>query len=259
MESRDDQRRGGGNPAPATTYIILSRSGAGTWVVTDIFELQEEITRNVVGSIAPQIEMAELERSRKLSGANLSAYELSLKAQAFLYDGLRAGDSKTFDRAVAAADAALELDSRNIHALWTQGAAYIHQHLYRWGDDPDGALTLAGNIADRLVHIDASNPKAYTARAWVHQFRRDYDAANADYRRAMDLNPNFAMNYFTMAWGEAVAGQTTEAKEHAHLGLRLSPRDTEFGLARPIWRSRRRVSPKAILRRQRNGAVWPFK
>ena len=26
---RDDQRRGGGNPAPATTYIILSRSGAG--------------------------------------------------------------------------------------------------------------------------------------------------------------------------------------------------------------------------------------
>ena len=29
MESRDDQRRGGGNPAPATTYIILSRSRAG--------------------------------------------------------------------------------------------------------------------------------------------------------------------------------------------------------------------------------------
>ena len=29
MESRDDQRRGGGNPAPATTCIILSRSGAG--------------------------------------------------------------------------------------------------------------------------------------------------------------------------------------------------------------------------------------
>ena len=29
LESRDDQRRGGANPAPATTYIILSRSGAG--------------------------------------------------------------------------------------------------------------------------------------------------------------------------------------------------------------------------------------
>ena len=29
MESRDHQRRGGGNPAPAATYIILSRSGAG--------------------------------------------------------------------------------------------------------------------------------------------------------------------------------------------------------------------------------------
>ena len=29
QRARYDQRRGGGNPAPATTYIILSRSGAG--------------------------------------------------------------------------------------------------------------------------------------------------------------------------------------------------------------------------------------
>ena len=158
--------RRAGNRVRITAQLLDTETGSHIWAekfdrdLEDIFELQEEITRNVVGSIAPQIEMAELERSRKLSGANLSAYELSLKAQAFLYDGLRAGDSKTFDRAVAAADAALELDSRNIHALWTQGAAYIHQHLYRWGDDPDGALTLAGNIADRLVHIDASNPNS---------------------------------------------------------------------------------------------------
>jgi TolB-like protein len=225
--------RRAGNRVRITAQLIDRETGGHIWAekydrdLEDIFELQEEVTCNVVASIAPQIELAELERSRRLGGANLSAYELSLKAQVLLDDALEVGDPKVVDQAIAAAGSALELDNRNSRALWTQGAAYIYQHLYRWGDDPDGALVLAGDRADRLIQTDASNPKAHTLRAWVHQFRRDHDAAIAEYRRALDLNPNFAMNLFTMAWGESVAGLTSEAKEHAHRGLRLSPRDTD--------------------------------
>ena len=45
MESRDDQRRGGGNPAPATTCIILSRSGAGYLGSYDKSQKTEEPTQ----------------------------------------------------------------------------------------------------------------------------------------------------------------------------------------------------------------------
>ena len=38
------------------------------------------------------------------------------------------------------------------------------------------------------------------------------------------------MNLFTMACGESVMGMTAEAKEHAQLALRLSPRDTDIWL-----------------------------
>ena len=31
-----------------------------------------------------------------------------------------------------------------------------------------------------------------------------------------------------MAWHESLVGRTTEAREHAHLALRLSPRDTDL-------------------------------
>src|SRR5262249_14426610 len=161
--------------------------------------------------------LAEMERSRKLSGSSLSAYDLSLKSQALLYEAVREGDSALLEQAAKIANAASELDPRNTHALVVLGMVYTYQHLYRRGADPDGALSRASVVADRLMTIDATNAKSYMIRGWVKLFRRDYDAAIADFQRATQVNPNDVMNIFSMAWGEAVAGLTAEAKNHAHL------------------------------------------
>ena len=67
-------------------------------------------------------------------------------------------------------------------------------------------------------------------QAIVSTFCGEFDAAIADYRRAFALNPNFALNATFMAWGESLAGLTSEAKEHAELALRLSPRDLDLWL-----------------------------
>jgi TolB-like protein len=228
--------RRAGNRVRITVQLIDKDTASHVWAekydrdLEDIFELQDEITRNVVGSIAPQIELAEVERSRKLSGANLTAYELSLKAQGLFYDAVRVADPIIMDRAKSVVDAALELDPRNIHALWTKSLIYMYQHVYRWGEDPDAALTSFVEIAESLIHIDTSNAKSYMIRAWSHMYRGNFDAALADHRRAMALNPNLASNLFAMAWSEATAGLAAEAREHAQLALRLSPRDTEIWL-----------------------------
>ena len=219
-----------------TAQLIEADGGGHIWgekydrELEDIFNLQDEITRHVVGSIAPQVELAELERSRKLSETNLSAYELALKAQALTYDAVRVADPTMLDQAVSLASSALELDNRCTHALWTNGMGCVFQHIYGWGDDPGGALNSAIETADHLIGIDPSNAKSYIVRAWAHQYRRDYDLALVDYRHALELNPNLALNLFTMAWSEAVAGLAAEAKEHAHMALKLSPRDTDIWL-----------------------------
>ncbi len=219
-----------------TAQLIEADSGGHIWgekydrELGDIFDLQDEITRHVVGSIAPQVELAELERSRELSDTNLSAYELALKAQALTYDAVRVADPNMLVQAMSLAHAALELDNRSTHALWTIGMGCIFQHLYGWGDDPGSTLTSAIETADHLIGIDPSDARSYVVRAWAHQYRREYDFALADYRRALELNPNLALNLFTMAWSEAVAGLAAEAREHAQMALKLSPRDTDIWL-----------------------------
>jgi TolB-like protein len=217
-----------------TAQLLDSVGGGHVWAekydcdLEDVFDLQDEITRKVVGSIAPQIELAELERSRKLSGPGLTAYELALKAQAFTYDALRAADPMILDQAYSAADAALAMDPRNIHALWTKCLVHLYRHMYRWGDAPDISLASAGETAERLIRTDSLNAQAYMARAWVFMYGRKFDAALADHHRALDLNPNLALNLFAMAWTEAVSGLAAEAREHVQLALRLSPRESDI-------------------------------
>lgn len=226
----------GDNQLRITAQLIDADTGGHVWGekydrdLEDIFVLQDEITKHVVGSIAPQVELAELERSRKLSEVDISAYELALKAQALTYDAVRVADPNMLVQAMSLADVALQQDERSTHALWTKGMGCVFLHLYGWDDESSGALASAIETADRLIGIDPSNAKSFVVRAWAHQYRRDYDLALADYRRALALNPNMALNLFMMAWSEAVAGLPAEVREHAHLALKLSPRDTDIWL-----------------------------
>ena len=228
--------RRGGSRLRVTAQLLDSNSGAHVWAerydgsVEDVLEFQDEITRNIVGGIAPQMELAELERARTLHSIDLTAYELSLKAQAISHDGIRAGDHAAVLRSIDVAQEVLDIDSRSVRALWTQAFGYIYQYLQRWGDDPDRALDSVRVIANELIQTDSSCPFGYMARGFTHQFLGQFDEAVADYHRALDLSPNLATILSMAAWGESLAGLTKEAIEHAELALRLSPKDLDMWL-----------------------------
>ncbi|MDJ0780141.1 MAG: winged helix-turn-helix domain-containing protein [Gammaproteobacteria bacterium] len=196
----------------------------------DLFELQDEITRKIVGSIAPQIELAEVERGRRLQPGNLSSYELALKAKSLTYDAFRFGDADRLRIAIETADAALELDERNTHALWILGLALMEQFTYQWGDDYEDALARAMQVAEKLISADPSHAGGYILRGGINTYRREYDLATADYEYGLSLNPNSSIHLIHAAWGESLAGLTTEARAHAELGLRLSPKEYDLFL-----------------------------
>jgi adenylate cyclase len=219
-----------------TAQLIDSQTGSHIWAerydreLLEVFDLQEEITRSVVSSIAPQIEIAEIERARRLQSENFTAYELALKAKALLFDGTRMANHAVLEQAVETAQHALDLDPRNVQALWTQGFSYHLLYTCRAGPAPDEALDRAWRIVERLSEIDSSNPYACMIRGSICWDRGEHDEALAHFRRAYALNPNFAWNLVSMAWCESLAGLTAVAKEHAELGIRLSPRDMDFWL-----------------------------
>jgi TolB-like protein len=216
--------------------LINAVTGSHIWAqrfdrdLEDIFELQDEITRVIVGSIAPQIELAEMDRSRAPTLASLSSYELSLMAKSQVYDALRGGNADGIQQAIDTAYDVLKLDVRNTHALWVLGIAQICQYLYHWGNDPGGARDRALQATENLIQADPSNADGHGLSGLVKIYRREFDQAIADFTRALSLNPNAVLNLFFAAWGESLAGLTAMAREHAELALRLSPRDLDIWL-----------------------------
>jgi len=225
-----------GNRIRINGQLINAITGSHIWAerfdgnLDDIFELQDEITRKIVASIAPQIELAEVDRSRDTLPDSLSSYELSLKAKSQVYDALRVGNADRLQQAIDTAYDVLKLDSRNTHALWVLGIAQICQYLYHWGSDPSEALDRALQATESLIQADPSNADGHGLSGMVRIYRREFDQAIADFTRALSLNPNAAINLIFAAEGEALAGLTAMAREHAELALRLSPRDLDLWL-----------------------------
>nr|NIP53780.1 tetratricopeptide repeat protein [Phycisphaerae bacterium] len=228
--------RRAGSRLRVTAQLLDSKTATHVWAerydgnIVDVFDLQDEISRDIVGSIAPQIELAELERGRELRSEQLTSYEISLKSHAMLQDAIRAGDPHALRYSIKEAQKALDIDDRNSRALWTQALGYMYSYLQRWGDDLNGSLESLLSTSETLVQVDPSYPNGYVARAIAQQFLGNFDAAIANYRRALELNPNNALTLFNAAWSEALAGLTEEAKEHAQLALRLSPKDLDVWL-----------------------------
>jgi len=66
---------------------------------------------------------------------------------------------------------------------------------------------------------------------WRYLGSRRRERAIADLRRALEVDPNSASTLMWLAFAEAGAGLGGEAKAHALLALRLSPRDIWIGNA----------------------------
>jgi TolB-like protein len=226
--------RRSGNRIRISGQLINAETGNHIWAerfdgdLDDIFELQDEITHKIVGSIAPQIELAEVERGRGLQPARLSSYELSLKAKSLAYDAFRLGDADALQNAIDIANDALKQVPRNTQSLWLLGVCQLDQYLYQWGHDSAGSLNRAIQTAERLINVDSSNAAGHVLRGTLRIHLREFDLAIPDFERSLSLNPNASLHLFFAAWGESLAGLTKLAKEHAELGIRLSPREMDL-------------------------------
>ena len=78
--------RKAGNRLRITAQLIEAETGAHLWAdrfdgaLEDVFDLQDQITDQVVGIVEPSLRQSEIERSRRKHPENLDAYDLYLRA-----------------------------------------------------------------------------------------------------------------------------------------------------------------------------------
>ena len=89
--------RKAGNRVRITGQLIDTTTGAHVWAdrfdgaLDDIFDLQDQLASSVAGAIEPKLRQAEIERASRKPTANLTAYDLYLRALAQSYRYHRRG------------------------------------------------------------------------------------------------------------------------------------------------------------------------
>ena len=136
-------------------------------MLEDVFAVQEELTRSIVGAIAPNISEAELGRVRQRKTESLGAYEFAVRANATAWDAFARSDPKMCDEALRLAAAALAIDPDSIIALGARAMAQF-QHLARaTALDRESAWQDGMAAVERMLELDRLGS---TAHVWKGMF-----------------------------------------------------------------------------------------
>lgn len=214
-----------------TAQLCDAETGAQRWAerydreLEGIFAVQEAITHDIVGALAPQIESSEFLKLRMRRSGPLNSYELAMRARDRARVADRDAEAASHDDALRLAEEALALDPHCGAALDT--IAYLHwrQLWSSVGDNTPAAAAAGLAAARRAIDIDSADHVAHLWKGMLLVFCKQHAAGLDDLRRAHELNPNDALTLSLLGQYEAGAGHFERGIRFALDALRLSPRD----------------------------------
>ena len=183
-----------------TVHLSDGHDGRTVWAhrfesertVGDLFDLQDELTRQVVSAIAGShgaLARAELPHSRRRPPESLASHDCVLRA----YDYLQ--NSHTEENHLAARDC-LESVIRNepdyVEGLAWLAYLYAEEFHHRW-NEPDGeydSCVRAVQMGERAVALDDSNQLAHGLLGLAAVFAGDRERGIAEMQRAVAINPH---------------------------------------------------------------------
>jgi adenylate cyclase len=214
-----------GNRVRINTQLVDARSGRHLWgdrydrEMTDIFVLQDEVTKKIVSALAVELTADEENRLQRTAKIDPGAYDVFLRGlelyRRYTFE-TRAEARGLFERAIA-----LDPGFARAHA----GIALTHVFDYIEGstDTPEKSLQRSLEMVEHALALDDTVPQVHFAASYVYLQLGRHDDSIAAARRAVALDPNYADGYVQMALSMIYAGRPEEGLEQMTNAMRLNP------------------------------------
>ena len=221
-----------------TGQLIDAMAGNHLWAdrydreLSDIFELQDEITNRVIGSVSPQILLAEAARVRRKPPQSIDAWDFVMQALPHMWRMT----TEEHHRAQHLLLEALALDPEYAHAYALLGWTYVSMFNLDTGKPIHEFTERALDAGMRAVELDDQDPWGHLVLGLGHARRRRPEQALTHLSTAIALNPSFALGHAGLGYALAAGRQPErglQALEQAH---RLSPRDPFLAIYAPTVR-----------------------
>ena len=210
-----------------TVELVEAEAGTAVWSdvlerrLDDLFAIQEDLTARIVAALEAEIEAAEIRRALAWPPASLDAWGAYHRGLWHMFRFTR-DDNET---ARGFFQQALRLDP--LCARAHAGLSFTHfqdAFLHRtaeWRGEADRAY----RFAEQSVALDERDPTSHWALGRALWLLARQDDAVEELGLAVELNPNFALGHYSIAFVQAQGGDAAAALDAADLARRLSPFD----------------------------------
>jgi TolB-like protein/class 3 adenylate cyclase len=218
------------NRVRITGQLVDTATGAHLWAdrfdggLSDVFDLQDQVTESVVGAIAPAVEKAEIERAKRKPTESLDAYALYLRGLAKLYQFT--DRQASHGEALRLFNSAIEHDADFAPAYGRAASCYALGKLEGWISVTANEIAEITRLARRAIELGKDDAIALATSGWALGYvARDLEAAAALIDRALVLNSNLAEAWFYGGTVKNWLGEPESAIERYARAMRLSPID----------------------------------
>jgi len=220
-------RKAGGR-VRITAQLIDASTGTHLWAdrfdgsLEEVFKLQDEVASGVAGVIEPALQAAEAARSASRPTAQLTAYDLYLRALALCLSY----EKDQIARALELLSQAMERDPRYGPALALAGHCHQRFSVMSWTEDPEEVRHTSVDLVRQALRFSPDEPDVLALAGFaLGYFGEDINVAIGLIDRCLALNPSSARGWHWSGLLRVFAGQPDLALEHFRIYLRLNPRD----------------------------------
>jgi adenylate cyclase len=203
--------------------LIDAQSGHHLWaerfdrILNDVFELQDEITLNIMRSMQAKVTTGEQVRLWEGSTKNLTAYETYYEA---VDEYFRKGN---ISRSQQLCEEAIRLDPNYIEPIVRLGWCYMIDYWYGLSSTPEKSREKAVELADKALALNDLIDLPHTLSGKILYSYRRYEEARKEGERAISLNPNGADACAHFACILTFSGMPDKAPFWLDKAFRLNP------------------------------------
>jgi len=220
--------RRSGDRVRVTAQLIDGLTGGHVWSgrydgeLEDVFDLQDEITRNVVASIQTTVHLTTIQDPvERASHPDLTVWELTMRSWHLLYDF----DPESYAFAKTLLERALALDPKSAEANMMLSLINHHIAILGFTKDTGPAMETAYALGRRATQLDDRNEYAHWALGISCWGLLKYDESLAALERAVALNPNCSLAYGSLGTLLGILGRSDDAIANQEIAIRSNPLD----------------------------------
>jgi adenylate cyclase len=216
-----------------TAQLIDTITGRYIWSdsydreLNDIFELQDEITLEIVRAMRVKLTEGEQILFWKKGGTNnINAFLKGIEAVTYV----RQMNIESNTMAHKLSEEAIAIDPDYALVYTVQASAHMMDVWLGTSKSKANSLKTAAQLLQKAIDLDATQDYPHALFGYLYSMMRKYDKAIEEGERAIELNPNSADAYAWLSSSLRHTGRLDDALVSIKKAMRLSPFPPSFYL-----------------------------